>query len=171
MNERILQLMDSQHMNQQLFAELLGISSATISSIKKGRTQPTLGIVEAIKKKFPTINTDWLIFGKGPMFIDDKSGTSSQSVANQTQAPASTSAQIPSSTPSGQAHEAVLDFNDDSDRVYDDGNSGSYNRTVRTAPNSNVVSTPKIINTQPKRISQILVFYDDKTWETFVPKK
>lgn len=156
MNERILQLMDSQHMNQQLFAELLGISSATISSIKKGRTQPTLGIVEAIKKKFPTINTDWLIFGKGPMFLDDKSGTSSQSVATQPAAPASPSARVSSSTPSGQAHEAMLDFNDDSDRVYDGGN---------------VVPAPKIINTQQKRISQILVFYDDKTWETFVPKK
>ena len=67
MKDRIRQLMESQHMTQQVFAQTLGISSASLSSIFTGRTNPTLKHVEAIKHRFPDINLDWLMFGEGSM--------------------------------------------------------------------------------------------------------
>ena len=60
--------MESQHMTQQVFAEFLGMAPATLSGIFNDRTRPTLNVVEAIKKKFPDISTDWLMFGKEPMY-------------------------------------------------------------------------------------------------------
>ena len=69
MKDRIRQIMESQHMTQQLFADYIGQSPATLSSIFNGRTRPTLNIVEAIKKKIPHINTDWLMFGSGDMYL------------------------------------------------------------------------------------------------------
>ena len=68
MKDRIRQIMESQHMTQQSFAQFLGMSPAILSSIFNGRTKPTLNTVDAIKVKIPTINTDWLIFGHGDMF-------------------------------------------------------------------------------------------------------
>ena len=56
-------------MTQQVFAEFIGTSPATLSGIFNGRTNPTLAIVELIKKKIPDINTDWLMFGSGQMYI------------------------------------------------------------------------------------------------------
>lgn len=50
MKDRIKRLMESQHMTQQDFADYIGISSASLSSIFTGRTKPTLNTVEAIKE-------------------------------------------------------------------------------------------------------------------------
>ena len=52
MKDRIKRLMESQHMTQQTFADFIGISSASLSSIFNGRTKPTLNTVEAIKGNF-----------------------------------------------------------------------------------------------------------------------
>ena len=71
MKDRIRQIMESQHMTQQVFAEFIGVGSATLSSIFNDRTRPTLNIVEAIKKKIPNISTDWLMFGSGDMYLSE----------------------------------------------------------------------------------------------------
>ena len=60
--------MESQHMTQQTFADFIGISTASLSSIFNGRTKPTLNTVEAIKGKFPTLSLDWIMYGVEPMF-------------------------------------------------------------------------------------------------------
>ena len=69
MKDRIRQIMESQHMTQQVFADYIGVGAATLSSIFNDRTRPTLNIVESIKKKIPNINTDWLMFGSGDMYL------------------------------------------------------------------------------------------------------
>ena len=68
MKDRIRQIMESKHMTQQVFAQFIEMSPASLSSIFSGRTRPTLNIVEAIKKKIPDINLEWLMFGTGEMF-------------------------------------------------------------------------------------------------------
>ena len=57
-------------MTQQAFANFIDISTASLSGILTGRTKPTLNTVEAIRKSFPTINIEWLMFGTGEMFAD-----------------------------------------------------------------------------------------------------
>ena len=49
MKDRIRQIMESQHMTQQVFADFIGLAPATLSSIYNERTRPTLGVVEAIR--------------------------------------------------------------------------------------------------------------------------
>ena len=44
-----------------------------ISSIKTGRTQPTLSLVEKIKQRFPEIDINWLILGEGDAPIVNRS--------------------------------------------------------------------------------------------------
>ena len=82
MKDRIKKVMESQHMSQQTFAHSIGMSPASLSSIFNGRTKPTLNIVEAIKDKIPRISTDWLIFGKGDMYLSD-SGHSNNTTNTQ----------------------------------------------------------------------------------------
>ena len=48
MKDRIRQLMEAQHMNQQTFATFTGIATASLSSIFNGRARPTLNHVDAI---------------------------------------------------------------------------------------------------------------------------
>lgn len=184
MEERIKELMEAQHITQQAFAEFLGISPATLSSIFSGRTKVTLNTIKAIKKKFPSLNYGWLLDGTGPMFNDGKPGDPSSATAT------------PSSSSTG---EAFIDFEDDpdsananitptpSDSVASEkpasasvqhnvegfkrrSASVSQENTSTLHSNSNVVA-PKIINNIRRSVSQILVIYDDQTCETFFPKK
>ncbi len=74
MKDRIRQIMEDQKLNQQSFAQLIGKSTATLSNIFNDRTKPTLDIVDAIKKKFPQVNTSVVAFGTPPMYINKVEG-------------------------------------------------------------------------------------------------
>ena len=141
-------------MTQQVFADFIGLSPATVSGIFTGRTNPTLNIVEAIKKKIPDINTDWLMFGQGSMFQSSDSGEP-----------------VPSSTPvTGQ--ESMLDFS-----PYPVSSSrgatpqSSYSNGVRSTHPETVREEIKFIDKPQRQITEIKIFFDDQTFESFVPKK
>ena len=63
--DRIRSIMEDQHMTQQVFADFLQQSPATLSSIFNGRTRPTLQVIDAIKTKIPNISIEWLLYGSG----------------------------------------------------------------------------------------------------------
>ena len=66
--DRIRMIMEDQHMTQQVFADFLQQSPATLSSIFNGRTRPTLQVIDAIKTKIPDISIEWLLYGTGDMY-------------------------------------------------------------------------------------------------------
>ncbi len=157
MKDRIRQVMESQHMTQQTFAQFIGISPAALSSIFNGRTNATLNTVEAIKSKLPSLSSDWLLFGKGKMYDDDSlDGTTT--------------------TPAGQTvGEPMLDFVDsDATNPVSQSQQSGVNGTVRhqQVPQRQVVKPEVSYVERPQRhITEIRVYFDDLTYETFVPKK
>ncbi|CCZ15703.1 MAG: transcriptional regulator [Prevotella sp. AG:487_50_53] len=151
MKDRIRKVMESQHMTQQVFAEFIQIAPATLSSIFTGRTRPTLAIVEAIKNKIPKISTDWLLFGIGDMYEDG----SGEDVSVKAQ------------SDSGTVSERMLDFDD-------------HQQVISSKPSpvsgvqfsyDDVINKVKNFDKPQRKITEIRIFYDDQTWETFVPKK
>lgn len=153
MKDRIRRIMEEQHMNQQVFANLIETSPATLSSIFTGRTKPTINIVEAIKKKLPSINTEWLLMGIGSMYIDDHSTPSATGDAAQQS--------------TQQPYEPVLNF----DMPVAEHPNSSYSQGMRNTPTEKPVQEMKIIDKEPRRVTEIRVYYDDQTYETFVPMK
>ena len=81
MKERIYQIMQSENLTQREFAQALGISPSSLSSIFNGHTSPTNYTVQAIHKKFPSINVAWLMFGEGDMFVQTGAADADQSGA------------------------------------------------------------------------------------------
>ena len=149
--------MESQHMTQQVFADYIQQSPATLSSIFNGRTRPTLNIVESIKKKIPNISTDWLMFGVGDMYLplneplNDEENASNGTL--QIQNPMLDFDSTPSPTPQNTVQQPL--------------NSNSVRNTRLDLERQEV----KTIDKLQRRITEIRVFYDDQTWETFVPQK
>lgn len=153
MKDRIRQLMESQHMTQQSFASFLGMSPAILSSIFNGRTKPTLNTVEAIISKIPTISTDWLVFGKGEMYKSESSGegNSDHQVAD--------------------GSEAVLDFDSDEATSLASSPSPVSAAHQEERPHREVVKHEvKYIDKPQRKITEIRVYFDDQTYETFEPK-
>lgn len=174
MKDRIRQIMEAKHLNQQSFASLIGISTASLSSIYSDRTKPTLNTVAAIKKTFPEINTDWLLSGVGEMISNHAAvnPTSPEEGLQKTHA-------LPNVTPTlsgrslqgaSSAQEQVLDFDSSStmpqNRSYESTPHYGVNRTLNSVPHIDA----KIIDKPQRKITEIRIFYDDQTWETFVPK-
>ena len=161
MKDRIRQIMEAQQMTQVVFANYIGKSPATLSSIFTGRTRPTIDVVEAIKKKIPNINTDWLMFGVGEMFLPDQS-------------PENGSPEMPDQGADGHPMNQNLMFD------FDPSPTPTPQNGLSTIPNYNSVRNTrpeiertevKLIDKPQRRIVEIRVFYDDQTFDTFEPKK
>ena len=151
-------------MTQQVFADFIGLAPATLSSIYNERTRPTLSVVEAIKKKIPNISTDWLMFGSGDMYIASSTSpapTDSLFSAEERGANGGHIVQNP-----------MLDFDQPQSPTPQQGPQAPYSfNSVKSTPSNIERTEVKIIDKPQRRVKEIRVFYDDQTWETFVPKK
>lgn len=154
MKDRIRKIMESQHMTQQVFASFIGVSAGTLSSIFTGRTNPTLNIVESIKSKIPSISSDWLLFGNGQMYMDNV----------ETDDAKSSSANV-------EGMQMSLDFNQSASPLSNDSLMRQNRQGVSPTPNIYGQNGIKITDKPERKITEIRIFYDDQTWETFVPKK
>ena len=187
--------MEDQKLNQQSFAQLIGKSTATLSNIFNDRTKPTLDIVDAIKKKFPQVNIEWLLFGTPPMYINKVDGGASGAPsaasmgtgnmgdedslnmygdASGSAAMGAQSGMQGAGCMAGGVVEPSLDFGADeagsspaSPSLFDQPQIHGVKRTPKNIAHAAV----KIVDKPQRKITEIRIFYDDQTWETFVPKK
>ncbi|NVO02059.1 MAG: helix-turn-helix transcriptional regulator [Bacteroidetes bacterium] len=67
MVERILLILKTKDISASKFADKIGVQRSSISHILSGRNNPSLELVQKVLKKFPDINSEWLISGIGPM--------------------------------------------------------------------------------------------------------
>lgn len=154
MKDRIRKVMESLHMTQQVFADFISIAPATLSSVFNGRTRPTLNIIEAIKNKIPTISTDWLLFGVGAMYVSESDTPNA-------------------SDPNMASHESepLLDFAETAPVAPSGMGAVSTPKATSFPGEKTDVNVVKYIDKPQRKITEIRLFYDDQTWETFVPKK
>lgn len=164
MKDRIRQVMESHHMTQQQFAQAIDMAPATLSSIFNGRTKPTLNIVEAIKRRFTNINVDWLLFGSGNMHV----------IAPAPSSPSSPVSEAAPSSP-GAAHGQALALDvfagEQADATQPSGVAGVPGLGAGGAHSGDSRKFVKNIDKPQRQITEIRVYFDDLTFETFVPSK
>lgn len=68
MIDRILLVLKTQNLTSSQFADEIGVQRSSISHILSGRNNPSLEFVTKILKRFPDINSEWILFGKGSMY-------------------------------------------------------------------------------------------------------
>lgn len=172
--------MEQTGLSQQDFAAKLSISPASLSSIFTGRTNPTSNHVTAIHRAFPDISLNWLMFGEGDMHdgsaapasssdellsLDDQTLPSSTADAphtSPTSSPAMASMfSVDAFEPSAPQHPSVVA-----------PTPSPHQRPVRGQQDQRPVSAMRnvnIIDKPERKIKEIRVFYDDGTYEAFVP--
>ncbi len=150
--------MEDQHMTQQVFADFLQQSPATLSSIFNGRTRPTLQVIDAIKTKIPDISIEWLLYGTGDMYISHSQGTEQPVLGAQMVGQEQT-----------LNFDSPLPFNNNMPQ--NGGSAVGYQQGVKNTHSEIVREEIKIVDKQPRKVTEIRVYYDDQTYETFVPAK
>lgn len=167
-------------MTQQEFAETIKVAPATLSSIFTGRTAPSLKIVEAIKSRFPDISTDWLMFGRGAMtdYKSEEAGSSFDHPSAGGTAGAIDFGDVaasPSDSGTGQGNAAGSGAGSaTSQNSGETAAAGTAQISRQNARTQQQMSGMHLVNNcdkKERRIVEIRIFYDDQTWETFVPKK
>ena len=68
MKDRLLHLIKSEGLTSSLLADELGVQRSGISHILSGRNNPSFDFLQKILGRFPKINAEWLILGKGSMY-------------------------------------------------------------------------------------------------------
>jgi DNA-binding XRE family transcriptional regulator len=156
MKNRIFSLIEDLQLTPTEFADLIGVSRASISSIKTGRTQPTLTLVEKIKQHFPDTDINWLIFGekeksKEPTLFDtltEEKNTTSLSQSTQTSQQA-------------EEYQAVYIAEQAVNKLT------SNIEKNPNALNSDVNSSKLIEISKERNISKVLILYSDGSFEEF----
>ena len=71
MEERLAFIMKAKNLSMTQFADEINIQRSNMSHVMNGRNKASLDFVSRILKRFPDINPDWLLFGKGSMNRED----------------------------------------------------------------------------------------------------
>ncbi len=189
MKERLNELLRHYSISKSNFAQLCGISKATISHItsENGRgghfSEET---IEKILKAFPNVSRDWFVYGNGSMTIADDSlhdGTPSLfSTVNNTnivkREPVNTSINndhgktTEPNTPKTKA--IVNDTNSErKNKLYTPNEDISTNKNRDRAEEyavKYVAIDPKSVEKPIATIERIVIFYSDGTYSQYLPK-
>lgn len=68
MKDRLLALIKSESLSPSQFADEIGIQRSAVSHILSGRNMPSYDVLVKILKRFPRINSEWLLLGQGSMY-------------------------------------------------------------------------------------------------------
>ncbi|MDR0989113.1 MAG: helix-turn-helix domain-containing protein [Prevotellaceae bacterium] len=150
LNERFKLVKEWTQLTPGEFAENIGVAQATVSHILNGRNRPSTDIIVRLCRQYPHINISWLLLGNGTMLgeagalpapPDDKAGFASGSLFTQ---PA------PAPEQGNEALQALL-----------------ANTSSAQAPRTEIIYKER----PPRRITQVVVCYDDNTMELLKPEK
>lgn len=72
MKDRILLLLKEKNLSATKFADIIDVQRSSISHILSGRNKPSFDFIEKILNAYPDINAQWLITGRGEMFVNQR---------------------------------------------------------------------------------------------------
>lgn len=178
MKDRIKQIQMLTKMSQQEFAKTIGVAPGSLSSVYSERIQPTSNYVVGIHKAFPNININWLMFGEGDMYVHPQAGESSSPISSSEseqhdEAPSPTShahaemSQASLFDAPTSAPENVISFQN-MRRPPAQHSPSPYPRAKSVVDQ---IEMAKNFDVHKREVKEIRVFFDDGTYETFVPSK
>lgn len=147
MKDRIRQFIDDRKLTATQFADEIGVQRSSISHILSGRNHPGYEFIQKMLKKYPVVNAEWLILGKGNMY---KEATEQSLFTNVNNTP------DPPRIEDSQAGHAVKS---EDPPVYGHDETGIQDNV-----------TPTSENTQ-KNIERVVIFYTDYTFDEYYPNK
>ena len=79
LNSRVQKIINYSELSSSEFADEIGVQRSNISHVLSGRNKPSLDFLMKIKDRFPEIQWEWLIEGKGTMVFSENEAASTPS--------------------------------------------------------------------------------------------
>lgn len=150
MKEKLLDLLRSEGLKSGQFAELLGISQGVVSHLLAGRNKPSFDLLQKILSRFPRINPDWLLLDSPQMYRDGSAGFAA-----------------PDSGPHGGTPSANL-FSSSESALSEVASEPQQPLPPKTPPANLLQQT--VPSDPQKRVERIVIFYEDRTFESYTPE-
>lgn len=172
---RLKLFMDSQGLTNSQFADSCGIPRPSLSQLLSGRNKKISDVlVGQIHRAFPNLSVLWLMFGEGDMLHN---GNRSAGSYNDTDSPHSDS--IFSDSLFDENKEFPMAGHAPTEYVKEKGlnmvqnrvSPGLESRKIDELERQNLLNEIEYFKKNPRRVSQITIYYDDSTFETFYPRK
>lgn len=138
--------MEREGLTPSKFAETIGIQRSAMSHIISGRNNPSLDVLTKILERFNSIDSDWLLFGKGHMLRDHTPSIEPDLFKN--------TAIIQQDSPIGSEYGQEMKV-----KIPESG--------IKNAIYQSVIP----IERPERKVSKIMIFYSDNTFETFTTEK
>lgn len=72
--DRIIEFLKGENISSAIFAQQIGVQPSGISHIFSGRNKPSLDFIIKMLNRYPSLSTEWLLFGKGKMLKENIPG-------------------------------------------------------------------------------------------------
>jgi transcriptional regulator with XRE-family HTH domain len=148
MKERILKLIEEEKITAAEFADRMGVQRSNVSHILNGRNNPGYSFIQKIIETFPLINSRWLLTGEGNMY--EGKGILSENIVKPKD----------------------LFTNQQTDNKVINDNKSNDNFPLNLPEKQVQTRKPeKLIEKElvAKKVVRVLFFYDDHTFEDFLP--
>ena len=147
-------IMEREKVPPRVFAETIGVQQSTLSHILNDRNKPSLEVVMKVHQTYNYVNLEWLLYGKGEMIAsaEDASAVSSN----------------------GDYQPSLFDenpVNPSKETINPENRKEMALRTAENAPKEIVKQEIIYKERPPRKITEIRIFFDDNTYETFKPEK
>ena len=149
MKDRIAQIMQKEEMTAGQFAEKIGISPSSLSHILSGRNNPSLEVVTKIHKACNYVNLFWLLYGDGDMERTTSAVTTDNSFISD----------IPLFDESAFFSPERTDERENRKEI--------ASKSPVYSPKEIVREEIKYIEKPARKITEIRIFFDNGTYETF----
>ncbi|MDR3142585.1 MAG: helix-turn-helix transcriptional regulator [Tannerellaceae bacterium] len=161
--DRIKLIMEKENMTAGVFADSIGMQQSTLSHVINGRNRPSLEVVMKIHQKYNYVNLDWLLYGTGEMMNKQVSAMNVPVSSTTT-----------NSSYSDRSSRSLFDQNPEKTNIETEN---FKNRMVKPLESPVLDTKPpvvqeiKYIERPPRKVTEIRIFFDDNTYETFKGEK
>ncbi|MCF8304611.1 MAG: helix-turn-helix domain-containing protein [Bacteroidales bacterium] len=163
MVERINLILQTKNLSASDFANQIGVQRSNVSHVLSGRNRPSLDFIQKILNRFPDINSDWLLLGKGSMY--EKSGVFPN--VNKEEAPAK-------SPPPARERNLFSDQEEVESEKESKGHTKASRETAQFKEEPVSREEPReVYHTKASKeqagIEKIVIFYADRTFKEYIP--
>lgn len=187
MKDRIILLIKAKNLTAAQFADEVGVQKSSISHIISGRNNASLDFIQKILVRYPEVNMEWIMLGKGPIFkgADSALNASNDEALKMDTSPVSGSVDLFSVLSSDSGKEFRSHNSSNTDEIPDEliKKDNTQNIPINSEPEKiEILPEEKILsqeyipvrsghkNSGTKTILKIVEFYSDNSYREYFPE-
>lgn len=166
MKDRLLKFLTNEEISATKFADEIGVQRSSISHILSGRNKPSYDFIQKILTRYPILNSDWLILGKGKMYKTDQPENATTNNSNKINLQA-------------DLFSSLAEQNDKTEEISPEKPNQEPDNTLKSEyshkkPSDDLKEElPLTYKSEKKdvKVEQVVIFYSDGTFKAFKPQE